>query len=89
MNISGLERHLVVVVSMRFQMMQYESCGILDFCFSIKLFHVTKHKFHVLQMMFIRYFSLKLSHTNLLPPANEIAGRSGADPGFGRGGGSF
>ena len=33
------------------------------------------------------FTEIKLHHTNLLPPANEVAGRSGADPGFGQGGG--
>ena len=35
------------------------------------------------------FTEIKLHHTNLLPPANEVAGRSGADPGFGQGGGQL
>ena len=68
MNICGLERHLVVMLSMRFQMVQYESYCILDFSFSIILFHVTKHNFvwvtnDIRKMCFTE---IKLHHTNLL-----------------------
>ena len=69
MNISGLERHLVVMLSMRFQMIQYESYGILDFCsFSIILFHVTKHNFICVTNDIRKkcFTEIKSHHTNLL-----------------------